>query len=274
MPPATPKRMDPVHPPPPSSPSTSPTPLALPLLSFSNVTKRYPDGGRERVVLKAVSFELAPGAAAGLYGAPGFGKSTLLRLAAAIESPEEGSIRFDGEDITRRSATERARLLRGPIALLADGGWMAGPGESVLDHVAMSIGAQGLTLREARRRALQTLDAVGVSAAGAAESTASLSAQMRARAMLARALAHEPRLLLVDEPAPMPSIEDHDRFCATLRRVTAERGIALLIASENLAPGGVAAQMWMSADGELSCSEEQGTVVELRPHRAAASGPS
>ena len=266
MPPATPRRMDPAQPPSPAEPAP------VPLLSFSNVTKRYPDGGRERVVLKAISFNLAPGAAVGLYGAPGFGKSTLLRLAAAIESPEEGSIHFDGEDITRRTGTERARLLRSPIALLADGGWLASPGESVLDHVAMSIGSQGLTPRECKRRARDTLDAVGVGAAGAAESTASLSAEKRARAMLARALVREPRLLLVDEPAPMPRIEDHDRFCATLRRVTAERGIALLVASENLATGGVASQMWLSADGELSNTEEEGTVVELRPHLAAASG--
>src|SRR5271169_6171186 len=103
------------------SPSVPSPPAPPALLSFSNVTKRYPDGGRERVVLKAISFELAAGAAAALYGAPGFGKSTLLRLAAAIESPEEGSIRFDGEDIARPSATERARLLRGPVALLVDG---------------------------------------------------------------------------------------------------------------------------------------------------------
>jgi ABC-type lipoprotein export system ATPase subunit len=267
MPPATPNDFD--------GPRAEPRMTSPPtLLSFSNVTKRYPDGGRERVVLKAISFDLAEGAVVGLYGAPGFGKSTLLRLAAAIESPDEGSIHFDGEDITRRTGTERARLLRSPIALLADGGWLAGPGESVLDHVAMSIGAQGLTMRECKRRALDTLDAVGVSATGAAESAAALSAEKRARAMLARALVREPRLLLVDEPAPMPSIEGHDRFCALLRGITAERGIALLVASESLAPGGVAAQMWLSADGELSTTEEQGTVVELRPHRAAASGPS
>ena len=145
----------------------------------------------------------------------------------------------------------------------------------MLDHVAMSIGAQGLTMRECKRRALDTLDAVGVSATGAAESAAALSAEKRARAMLARALVREPRLLLVDEPAPMPSIEDHDRFCALLRRITAERGIALLMASESLSTlSGVGPHMWLSADGELCSTEEQGTVVELRPHRAAASGPS
>src|ERR1700691_5743993 len=199
-PPATPGILD-------SAPGAmEPPPTPPPLLSFSNVTKRYPDGGREREVLKAISFDLAPGAAVGLYGAPGFGKSTLLRLAAAIETPEEGSIRFEGEDITRRSGSGRTRLLRGPIALLAGDGWVVGPAESVLDYVAVSIGSQGLTPRECKRRALVTLDAVGVSAAGAAESTASLSAEKRALAMLARALVREPRLLLVDEPAPMPKI--------------------------------------------------------------------
>ena len=52
--------------------------------------------------------------------------------------------------------------------------------------------------------------------------------------MLARALVREPRLLLVDEPAPMPSLRDRERFCATLREVASERGIALLIASEDM----------------------------------------
>lgn len=268
MPPAAPKSME-------SRPALPPAEAAPALLSFQNVTKRYPDGGREHVVLNGVSFELGHGRAVGLYGAPGSGKSTLLRLAAAIESPDDGSIRFDGVEMTGLSASERARLLRGPLALLSGGGWLASPGESVLDHVAMSIGSEGLTLREAKRRALEALDAVEVSALGAAQRTGSLSAHERARAMLARALVREPRLLLVDEPAPMPSIEDHERFCATLRRVTAERGIALLMASESMnALGGVGPHMWLSAGGELNCSEEQGTVVELRPHRAAASGPS
>jgi ABC-type cobalamin transport system ATPase subunit len=81
-------------------------------------------------------------------------------------------------------------------------------------------------------------------------------------------------LLIVDEPAPMPSLGDRERFCAILRTVTGERGIALLIASEDMATlRGMGALMSISA-GELCCSEERGTVVRLRPKRAAASGPS
>jgi ABC-type lipoprotein export system ATPase subunit len=247
-----------------------------PLLSFANVSKCYPDGGRESVVLDEVSFDIGVGASVGVYGERGSGKSTLLRLAAAIESPDGGTIRFDGKDITRTSAAGRARLLRRPVALLSEADWLSSPGEIVLDHVAVAIGSGGLTLREAKHRALAMLDTVGVSAVGAAERTASLSAAKRARVMLARALVREPKLLLVDEPAPMPSLTDHERFCAALRRVTGERGIALLMASENLATlGGMGTLMSLSAGGELvSSGEERGTVVRLAPRRAAASGPS
>jgi ABC-type lipoprotein export system ATPase subunit len=225
------------------------------------------------VVLEEVSFELAAGASVGVYGAPCSGKSTLLRLAAAIEPPDGGSIRFDGQDTTRFSAGQRARLLRRGVALLTGTDWLTSPGEIVLDHVAMAIGADGLTLRQAKHRALATLDAVGVGALGAAQRTASLSIEQRARVMLARALVREPRLLLVDEPAPMPSLTDHERFCATLRRITAERGIALLMASENLATlGGMGTLMSLSARGELlSTGEERGTVVAFAPRRAASS---
>jgi ABC-type glutathione transport system ATPase component len=138
----------------------------------------------------------------------------------------------------------------------------------------MSLGCEGLTIREARRRALTTLDAVGVSAVGAAQLTASLSAEQRARVMLARALVGEPRLLLVDEPAPMPSIGDHERFCATLRRVTGERGIALLVASEELATlGGLGSVMSLVGGELMSTGDERGTLVQ-GPWRAAAAGPA
>jgi ABC-type lipoprotein export system ATPase subunit len=254
----------------------SPGPLPPALLSFSNVTKRYSDGGRELVLLDQISFELAPGASAGLHGERRSGKSTLLRLAAAIDSPDAGTITLAGRDVARISPSEHAELLRDTLALLTAADRTASAGETVLEYVAMPLGSKGLTPREAKRRALLTLDEVGVAALAAEQIASSLSLGERARVMLARALVREPRLLLVDEPAPMPSLEDHDRFCATLRTVAGERGIALLIASESPGPlQGLGAQMTISAGGELvSTSGEPGTVVQLHPRRAAASGPA
>ena len=98
----------------------------------------------------------------------------------------------------------------------------------------------------------------------------SLSPAQRARVMLARALVRAPRLLAVDEPAPLPSLLERERFRALLRSVTRERSIALLMASEELsALQGLSALASISA-GELCSTEEQGTIVEFPRRRAGA----
>jgi ABC-type molybdenum transport system ATPase subunit/photorepair protein PhrA len=100
--------------------------------------------------------------------------------------------------------------------------------------------------------------------------TVSLSPTERARVMLARALVRAPRLLVVDEPAPLPSLLERERFCALLRSVAHERSIALLVASEELSTlQGIAVLASLSA-GELCSTEEPGTVVEFPRRRAAA----
>lgn len=241
-----------------------------PLLELRAATRRIVDGPRLLTVLDCVSFELRPGESAGLYGAPRSGKSTLLRLACGIEHPDDGCVRFDGRDIASMRARHRAALLRSQIALIAADGWLPGPGESVLDHLATSLGSAGLTLQQARRAGQAALELVG--AAGLAQEPAgSLSRTQRALADLARALAREPKLLLVDEPAPVPSIADRERFLASLRDIAGERGIALLVASEDIAAlQGLHTLMSLSA-GELRSTAGRATVVPLR-RRAAAGG--
>lgn len=245
-----------------------------PLLRFANVSRRHRDGARETVLLEGVSFDLQAGSSMGIYGERRSGKSTLLRLAAAIEAPDGGSVEFCGCDLARLSKRARALLLRGSIALLNAEAWVSSPGETVMDHVAMSAGSSGLSLREARRRALAALDRAGVAGICAEEMTGSLAPAERARVLLACALVREPRLLVVDEPAPLPSLIERDRFCALLRMLARERGFALLVASEAMSSlGGLAVLASISA-GELCSTQEPGTVVELARWREAAGGAS
>ncbi len=245
------------------------TAVGVPLLSFSSAGKRYREGTHETMVLDRVSFELYEGANMGLYGERRSGKSTLLRLAAGIDSADEGSVRFEGRDLAGMSRGEQARLLRGPVALLRPAELLPSPGETVMDHVAMSAGSAGLSLREARRRALCALELAGVAGVCAEEVAMSLSPAERARVMLARALVRRPRLLLVDEPASMPRLLERDSFCALLRSIAHELEIALLIASEDMSALQGLAALASISDGELCSTEEPGAVVDF-PRRSAA----
>jgi ABC-type lipoprotein export system ATPase subunit len=237
-----------------------------PLLSMVNVSKQYRDGTRELLVLDRVSLDIDAGATIGVYGSRRSGKSTLLRLAAGIALPDAGAIRFEGRDVANMSGRERGRLLRSEIGFIASADWRANPGESVADHVATSLGSEGLTMREARRRAMRELDLVGVGAAGG-EPMSSLSLTERARVMLARALARGPRLLVLDEPALLPNLRDRDRFYALLRTTAHDRDIALLVASEEMPALQGLGVLISIADGELVSTEARGTVVPLPGRR-------
>jgi len=144
------------------------------------------------------------------------------------------------------------------------------PRESVVEHVATSLGSEGLTMREAKRRALRVLDEVGV-AAGAEEPTASLSLAECTRVMLARALAREPRLLVLDESALMSNLHERDEFHKLLRSAARDRSMALLVASEDMSALKGFGVLMSIADGELTSTKERGTVVRLPGLRAAGS---
>lgn len=250
-----------------SSPAVS---AGSPLLRFAAVGRRVRDGERLRALLREASFELDPGASAGIYGPPRSGKSTLMRLACGLETADSGAVSFDGRDLANIGAAARAQLLRDEVALVCDEAWRPAPGETALGRVVSAIGATGATVREARRRGLAALDALDV-AGIAAEPASSLSRGQRARVELACAFAREPRLLLLDEPAPTPSVTERERLCAAIRRLAQERGVALLVASEDLASlQGLQTMMSISAGELCRTGEAESKLVSLAARRAAS----
>lgn len=231
------------------------------LLRIAEVGKAYPDGGGLVSVFERASLEVQDGSHVGVYGKRRSGKTTLLRMAAGLERPDSGSVVFDGVDLAKASPRELALVLRRQLAYIALSDWRPNPGESVEQYLALSLGGLGLTVRQASRRALRELDVTGIGAADAHISANGLSMVDRTRVMFARALAHDPRLIVIDDPVLTPSVSERDALYAMLRGAARKRGIALLVASEDFAAlQGFDVFVSISAR-ELCSSEGNATIV-------------
>jgi ABC-type lipoprotein export system ATPase subunit len=191
------------------------------LLALEHVSKRYRDGQREHMVLDDVSLELQEGELAVVYGVRRSGRTTLLRIAAGIESPDAGSVSFQGRDLAR----EGERLLGNGIGYVRKG--LRGSEEpGVIEQVAAPLLARGTPVRDARDAARAALERAGAAHCAAA-CVGELSIGESMRVALARALALSPSVLVVDEPVATVEISERDGILALLRTLARE-GTAVL----------------------------------------------
>lgn len=248
---------------------------SMALLSFHDVTKRHRVGRDQIPVLEDVSFQVEEGDFIAVHGERRSGKSTLLRIAVGWEHPDDGRVVFDGHDLSRISGDARAKLRRSGGMGLASGAWRPTCNKPAVKHVAEVLMSDRLSPREAQGPAVRALEQVGLSAYAHAPSDL-LSQGELVRLGLAQRLVHKPRVLLMDEPAvglrPSDAVELYE-LLASLGR---DSGLALVIASEDLAPIRMARRMMSLDDGRLrsmtppSSTKTPGTVVALPDRRIAA----
>ncbi|MBB4660812.1 ATP-binding cassette domain-containing protein [Conexibacter arvalis] len=234
------------------------------LLELRDVTKRYALGRLERVALRAVSLDVHPGELVAVWGLRRSGRSTLLRVAAGIEQPDEGVVRFDGRDLGGRGPGPLGSAL-GFCSTRFD----QAHGTTVLDHVAIGRIARGAGRNAARSAASGVLERVGAGHCMGFDPR-ELEPAEAIRAGIARALVTEPRLLVLDEPTSGVDLLERDALLELLRSL-ADDGIAVL-AAVGEAVGG-ADRMLAIGDGQLrgETVPEHAPVVPLRPRRAEPS---
>jgi len=160
------------------------------LLETRGVTQRFSG----LVANSDVSISVGRGEIVGLIGPNGAGKSTMFNLIAGVMRPTEGSIWFDGEDVTRMPAAERCQRGIGRTFQVVK----SFETMSVIDNVIVGALVRSKTMREARRKAHEVLEFAGL-AARADVPAADLIPSEKRRLEVARALATEPKLLLLDE---------------------------------------------------------------------------
>jgi ABC-type methionine transport system ATPase subunit len=237
------------------------------LLSLRHVSKSYADGREEISALDDVSLEIDEGDFVGIWGIRRSGKTTLLRVAAAAELPDRGSVHFDGRDVGMMSADARARLQRYHGIGLVSTDWRPGHNKPVVEHVALPLLSDGMSLREAKEPAHLALERMEISRC-AYMATDRLSRVERVRVGLARAFVHKPRLLLIDEPAvllsPSEGVELYDLLCS----LGQDSRLAIVVASEEVAPIRRAHRVMSIDQGRMRSMDQPGTVVPFPDQRA------
>ncbi len=204
------------------------------LIRLSGVTKTFLPQTRGEAPLVAVddvSLDVAAGEICGIIGYSGAGKSTVLRLVNALETPTAGTVEIDGVDIMGLGERELRRL-RGDIGMIFQQ-FNLFDSRTVAGNIAYPLEVAGRPRAEIRRRVDELLEFVGLSTK-ARNYPEQLSGGQKQRVGIARALATNPRILLADEATSALDPDTTQEVLALLRRVNAELGVTILVITHEM----------------------------------------
>lgn len=198
------------------------------ILTFRNVSLTYPartgkGGAGDKRVLDGINLQVASDELVAVIGRSGSGKTSLLNLAAGFLTPTSGTITIDGAPVTGPGA-DRAVVFQDDALY---------PWLDARDNIAFPLKLKGVPLAERRAQAETLLSRVGLADAGDRHIW-ELSGGMRQRVGIARALAAEPRFLLLDEPLGALDALTRTRMQAFLLRIKAESGAGAVLITHSI----------------------------------------
>lgn len=191
------------------------------IIRFENVSKRY----GKVLAVDNVSLSIAEGEFFALLGPSGCGKTTLLRMLAGFETPSEGRILIDGEDISRTPPNKR------PVNMVFQS-YAVFPHMSVAENVAYGLRVDRVPAPERARRVEEALVLVKLEGLGGRKPD-QLSGGQRQRVALARALVKRPRVLLLDEPLSALDAKLREAMRSELAQLQEKVGITFLFVTHD-----------------------------------------
>jgi putative ABC transport system ATP-binding protein len=221
-----------------------------PLVERRALTKCYPVGGGERVVFRNLSAGIRRGETVALLGRSGSGKSTLLNLIGGIDLPTAGEVILDGTSLTGLSEQRRTMFRRRHIGLVFQSFNLI-PTLTVMENLLLPLELNGRSGGPAHAAALDLLERVGL-ADRAGTSPDRLSSGEQQRVAVARALVHDPFLLLADEPTGSLDAETGLRVLELLVGLARNDGRTMVVVTHSDIVARAADRVLAIRDGRLA----------------------
>ena len=220
------------------------------VLQAAGLHKRYGAGDSAVDALRGVGLELAAGEFVAVVGPSGCGKSTLLHLCGGMDRPSAGSVVVDGVDLAALDDEALTTLRRGRVGFVFQFFNLL-PTLTLAENIALPLLLAGVSTPAAQDRARAWAGRVGLGQR-LAHYPARVSGGELQRAALARALVHEPALVIADEPTGNLDSENGQRVLDLLRSLNRETGVAVLLATHDAVLAAAADRRIRMRDGAVT----------------------
>ncbi len=201
------------------------------VITINNLVKRFPVGGDFFTALKDIDLTLNKGEFTGLIGPSGSGKTTLLNIVGGLDSPTEGQVSVLGQALNDTSHGERARLRRKHMGFIFQS-YNLLPVYTVFENVELPLILNKIDKDERRSMVEQAVESVGLTDKMDSR-PAMLSGGECQRTAIARAIVHQPVLVLADEPTANLDAENSHHIMKILVRLNKELSTSFIFATHD-----------------------------------------
>jgi putative ABC transport system ATP-binding protein len=222
----------------------------MPLLRAEDLHKTYVTGEARVTALAGVSFTVEAGDFVALMGPSGCGKSTLLHVSGAMDRPTSGTLRLNDRDLSAMGDDELTRVRREQVGFVFQFFNLL-PTLTVSDNIALPCLLAGVEDQEAERRARSLAERVGI-AHRLSHYPQQISGGEMQRAAIARALVHQPSLLVADEPTGNLDSENGANVLALIGELNKELGVTVLMATHAADVAAAASRVLKMKDGRFA----------------------
>lgn len=229
-----------------------------PIIRVENISRTFQAGNGQVEAVKNISFTIEKGEIFGIIGLSGAGKSTLVRCLNLLERPNEGSIFIDGKDMMKLPPAQLRRE-RQDIGMIFQHFNLLMQ-RNVIDNICFPLEIAGVSRKDARKRAEELLEIVGLSEKAKAY-PAQLSGGQKQRVAIARVLANNPKILLCDEATSALDPQTTKSILRLIKEINRDYGITVIVITHEMAViQEICSRVAVLDHGSMV---EEGTVEEL-----------